>query len=239
MNRLKTLISLLLAAAVFLMLQACSMNTYTAESGDLLIKVDTGSEWLHNHPLIGPITRPNPPTFAIWITDELNNYIDDIYVTKKIGQVAWIANDDPRPEALPLWSSVRGGQPTVENQVPDGLSGATPSIASSFKVSPASGLSRFIIWLEINHSLDYNSFFPEGVNDDEADNYSGGIGGSGQPALVYRADIDTALNAGSIVELILAGHSESGGDDSGVYYADLTCITTAADIIEKVEVEIK
>jgi len=215
------------------------MNTLEMETGSFQITLQPGDNWLHDHPLFGPFTFENPPTFALWITDEFDTYVDTIYVSKKIGQVAWISNDDPRPEALPLWSFKRGGQPTEESPVPDGITGATPKDSSMYQVSPGSGLSKFTLWLELNHSLDYNSYYLEGINDENAENYSGGIGGSGQPSLVYRADIDLNTDSGMLINFVLAGHGEPGGESTGTVYADTSSVSSAKEILERAEVKIQ
>ncbi|WP_155816629.1 hypothetical protein [Sphaerochaeta pleomorpha] len=214
------------------------MQSLEFETGSLKITMESGDEWLHDYPLLGPIAMKNPPTFALWVTDESDNYIDTIFVTKKFGEVSWIANDDPREEALPLYSFVRGGQPTKETPAPDEITGATPLASSSYKVIPSSDLKKCKLYLEINHSLDYNSFFLEGVNDMNASNYSGGIGGSGQPALVYCAVIDRESDASKTVEFELVGYSEPGKAGNGTIYTDLSQITTAKDIVKTVKVQV-
>lgn len=220
------------------LLTSCSMQPLEFETGSLKVTLESGSEWLHDYPLLGPVVMKNPPTFALWVTDEADNYIDTIFVTKKYGEASWIANDDPREEALPLYSFVQGSQPTKESPAPDAVTGATPLASCSYKVIPASDLNKFNLYLEINHSLDYNRFYLEGVTDVNAPNYSGGIGGSGQPALVYRAVVDREQDVSKTIAFTLVGHSEPGKKGNGTIYADVSQITTAKEIVDAVQVQI-
>lgn len=240
MERFNLVRDTLVCVFLCIFFQGCSLSPLEIEAGRFLVSVETGKNWLHDYPILGPIKKKNPPTYALWITDEYDRYIDTIYVTKKMGEASWVSNDDNRPEALPLWSYMRGGQPSEKNRAPDGVTGATAKVSSKYLVSPGSYLSKFKIWLEINHSIDYNDYFPTGINDENASNFSGGEGGSGQPALVYSSSIiDMVNDSESVVELILCGHSEPGGAKTGTIYGDLSKITSAKKIIANVKVELR
>ncbi len=227
---------LLLAQALSLLV-ACSSSRFPYSvqrtDGDIVVELVTGPNWIHDFPLFGPISKPNRPTFALWISDEAGRYIDTIFVTAKMARGAWSFADDERPEALPLWSSVKG------RPVPDALSGATPKGASSYQINPKTLPDRFIVWLEINHSVDYNESYPEGVEDPADPRYSGGRGGSGQPALVYRAQVEPAKQSSSLVELTLFGHSDAGGLGGGALSVDLSGLDSALHILKKAVVHIR
>lgn len=163
---------------------SCQLGFVNVEDGNMAISIETGSYWLHDYPLWGPIIKKNPPTFAIWLTDENDVYIRTVYASKKVSSANWIANDDSRPESLPQWFRQRGGQPTEENPETDALTSATPR--QSFTCTDDSGsLERFKIWFEINHSIDYNQYFTSELFDEDDFQFNGGTGGSGQPAVVY------------------------------------------------------
>lgn len=46
-----------------------------------------------------------------------------------------------------------------------------------------------MVKVEVNHSSDFNDSYPKNAPAGDA-HYSGGKEGSGQPALIYRADVD-------------------------------------------------
>lgn len=230
-------------AMAIVSLAACACSTAFLKSDDWSIQVDivAGEEWVHPFPLFGPITKPNYPTFALWVTEEDGTYIDTVFVTKKIGDASWAYADDGRPEALPLWSKVRGGQPSSGSPVADGVSGASPRGSQAYGLTRGALPDRIYIWLEINHSVDYNASYKEGISDPDAPFYSGGKGGSGQPALVYRALVDLSQSPGTGFSLDLVGHSEAGGvwDGTDYYAADPGEITTALSIVKSATVTLR
>lgn len=212
---------------------ACQMPDLAYAEGDLQLSIEAGDEWLHDFPLFGPFKIKNPPTMAAWVTDEHGNFLQTIYVSDKMGRSEWKFNQDNRPEALPTWVYQRGGQPTTDAPESDGVTGATPDGDQSFALSPSDDLERFYIWLEVNHSVDYNQAYPEGVEDPQAPGYSGGEGGSGQPALVFRVFVDRNLHQGRTLPMDILGHSAPGGISDGTLYTELQGITTARNIVRE------
>ena len=63
--------------------------------------------------------------------------------------------------------------PTKKEPLIDGISGATPHKSFEIKLSPTTTLKKFIVKIEINHSTDFNEYFPKSAKEGEA-NYSGG-----------------------------------------------------------------
>ena len=107
--------------------------------------------------------------------------------------------------------------PTKKEPFTDGLTGATPHSGFDVKMQPAGGLKQFRIKIEINHSTDFNESYPKSAQEGD-DNYSGGKEGSGQPAVVYAADIDLTSGVTSYVASLI-GHSSPDGS-SGQLYTD-------------------
>ncbi|NMM64747.1 DUF2271 domain-containing protein [Clostridium sp. P21] len=206
----------------------------------LSVSVVKGEEYLHKFQVNSLINIKTPPQFAIWIEDLNGNYVDTIYATSKIVNQNW--SKDPnnsaqggkieRKEALPYWMYKRGN-----NKInPDIVSSATPKGSSiiSNKINEKQG--GYIIFMEVNMSTDFNEYYPKNVEKGK-DNYSGGPWGSGQPALIYSSNIN--LNStNKIYDLKLIGHSSPDGSD-GNLYKDLSKVTTAKSIINKITVEIK
>lgn len=211
---------------------SCAAAGLTAGSGSLRIDLVPGPAWLHNFSLF----TKNPPQFSLWIEKESGEYVETLYATRKIATQGWIFNGgNRRKEALPVWCHARGivypdglYLPTKERPLTDALSGATPKAEFSLRFDPPPGLERFYVYLELNHSTDFNAAYPADAAAGTSA-YSGGKEGSGQPALVYRVLVDTAAsNVGSDPERV--GHSSSDGSD-GAVYPDVAGIDSALGIL--------
>lgn len=219
---------------------SCGKDELHFEQGDLKISVETGPHWLHDFPLLLGIKVKNPPQFAIWLTDLDTNYIGTLFCTHKIAREGWVMNHgNRRKEALPFWAYCRGVQeadglflPTKKTPLTDAVSGATPHEDYALRYEPGSR-KHFLIFAEFNHSTDFNETYPKQARPGTF-GYSGGKEGSGQPALVYRAEIDLESSSKEWV-LQLAGHSSPDGSD-GKLYPDLTGIGSALGIVKKVVV---
>lgn len=88
----------------------------------------------------------------------------------------------------------------------------------------------------MNHSIDWNEACPKSAKEGDT-NYSGGKEGSGQPAVVYAAVVDLT-NGQKEFEAELLGHSSPDGN-SGRIYADISELTTALHIVERITVQIR
>jgi hypothetical protein len=211
---------------------SCDAVGVSAGSGALRADLTPGEAWIHGFSAFAK----NPPQFSLWIEDESGRYVKTLYATKKIAKEAWVFNGgNRRKEALPYWSRKRGivypdglYLPTKEQPLTDGLTGSTPKAAFTLSFDPLEGLTRFFVYLEVNHSTDFNAAYPaDAAPGTQA--YSGGKEGSGQPALVYRVLIDmSADSAGAAYELV--GHSSPDGSDGSVD-RDVTGIDSALEIL--------
>ena len=176
--------------------------------------------------------------------DTQGNYLSTVYVTHKIATQSWQASGgNRRKEALPHWCYSRGVKyddglylPTKKEPLTDGISGATPHGSFDIKLSPAIALKTFVVKIEINHSTDFNEAFPKSAKEGEA-NYSGGKEGSGQPAIVYAANVDLSAGKKSF-EANLVGHSSPNGS-SGKVSKDTSGLTTALHIVKRITVIIQ
>lgn len=228
------------------LLACCSCNNDLVEykSNDLKITLPKGESWLHDFPLFLGISRKNPPQIAIWLEDNDGNYLSTVYVTHKIATQSWLmAGKNRRKEALPHWCYSRGVKyddglylPTKKEPFTDGLTGATPHSGFDVKMQPADGLKQFRIKIEINHSTDFNESYPKSAQEGD-DNYSGGKEGSGQPAVVYAADIDLTSGVTSYVASLI-GHSSPDGSN-GQLYTDTSSLTSALKIVEQITITIQ
>jgi len=192
----------------------------------------------------------NHPTFAIWLEDTSGKFIQTLFVTHSIGQGifthgdnsdgTWKPGEVRRPAALPYWAHKRGimnddgsFEPTPKTKVPDAYSGATPE--GSFLLSTKADLllsGKVKLLMEINQPWDWNEFWTNTMYLDDADYKT-----SCQPAVVYEAVVDFDL-PGTKLEMKPVGHSHYSGK-TGELYADLSTLTTALHIAEKVMVSVK
>lgn len=205
-----------------------------AQGQPLSIRIVPGENYLHKFQLSKLISIKTPPQIAIWVEDTEGNYIHTLYATEKITTKNWAkapsdrASKIERMEALPVWThKAQRNQATF-----DAVSAATPKGGATLNTQAQVLSGPFLIWAEVNMSTDFNAFYPKEAKKGDA-NYSGGEMGSGQPALLYGASVDLA--AGRSYTLALSGHSSVDGSD-GLLYGDLSTITTASDIIDRIEV---
>jgi len=195
------------------------------------------------------------PLFAIWLEDTLGNYIETLYISrviasstfdygKKVGET-WEPDVKRRPEALPYWSHKRGIKaadglfmPLGDASDLDGVSGATAT--SNFQLKTNSDLNNsknIVILLEVNQSYDWNEFYSSDRFPD--DKIYSGSGQVGQPSLIYQAqfhEIKPEAKVHKLMELI--GHGHHSGRN-GELFTDLTQITTAKNILERIIVTIQ
>lgn len=225
-------------------LTSCDKNLVTYEQNDMKILVTKGDEWLHDFPLLLGINTKNPPQIAIWVEDPAGNYITSIYVSHRIATESWRFNSgNRRKEALPVWCHARGIQspdglylPTEDTPLADGISGATPRGSFDVKMRPIGDLKQFVVKIELNHSTDWNDSYPKNAKEGEAD-YSGGKEGSGQPAVVYAAEVDLDSNQKQYTATII-GHSSPDGSNGDIY-PDTSSLTSALNIAKEITINIQ
>jgi hypothetical protein len=193
----------------------------------------------HNHPLL-----------VVWVEEPSGKYLQTLYVSKSIATSifnygdhsdgVWTEGVVRRPAALPYWSHKRGIQaedglylPTPENPVPDAYSGATPQDNFILNTRLDGTLEeKFFVLLEINQPWDWNTFWTNNKYPDDEDYKS-----SSQPSVVYRALIDPK-KTGERVPMEVIGHGHYSGDD-GSLSEDLSTLTTALKIAEKITITVK
>ena len=233
---------------ICLLFATCSCRKDLVEygQGDLKILVEQGEHWLHDFPLFLGIKKKNAPQIAIWVEDMQGKYLSTLYVTHKVATQSWIGSKgNPRKEALPHWrwaqvaDGVSGATPNGGidiKPIADGITGATPRGSFDVKLRPTELLKQFVIKIELNHSTDFNDHYLETAKEGEP-NYSGGKEGSGQPAVVYAATVDLQSGATSF-DAVLLGHSSPDGT-SGRIYPDVSKLTTALKIVERITINVQ
>ena len=211
------------------------------------VPVIPGEHYLHDFPLFLFISLHNPPQMVLWAETIDGQFIDTLMVTEKIGEMKWMkGSKDPigdgeirRPEALPVWEWKRGvfasdglPLPTKDSPLPDDISHASPKVDFTVKTDLPEAYDEFYLFFEVNHSTDFNEAYPSDAQVG-SDHYNGGVMGSGQPALVYRAYIHLSKPELSSKTFELLGHSSPSGED-GTIYTDMQGIESALDIIASI-----
>ncbi|MCR5454558.1 MAG: DUF2271 domain-containing protein [Bacteroidales bacterium] len=229
---MKKMITLLVIVAMVITNHSCSKEELMYETGDMSVCVEAGEGWLHNYPLFLGINKKNPPQIAIWLEDYNGQYLTTLYASKKIAQQEWVgAHGNTRKEALPYWTHQCGKLPLI-----DGMSGATPQKTFDVRMQYKSEHRLLRVMIEVNHSIDWNDAYPENAESGAA-NYSGGNEGSGQPALIYEADVDLDSDSKTF-EAMLIGHSSPDGTDGYIHH-NMDGITSALTIVKRITIHVK
>jgi len=167
------------------------------------------------------------PTFAIWIENPETKKTKTIFVTSRAGVDDWEGKVEV-PTALPLWDSIsnKESQTDQSDTSIDAISGATPLpgyFTTRVRVNPE---SRWTCWIEMNLAGDYNEHYKEfdEVNK-ETDEY-----GTGQPAIVYKAEIE-AVNGNTVVPEVVG---MSVFNEQGKIMHPLEGITSALDVFDEI-----
>ena len=118
----------------------------------------------------------------------------------------------------------------------DAVTGATPKGSFDIKLTPTGKIKKLILKVEIYHSTDWNDAYPKSAQQGDS-NYSGGKEGSGQPALVYAAEVNLTSGEKEF-QLNLIGHSSPDGSDGDIT-TDISSITTALNIVKSITINLK
>ena len=212
---------------------------------DLEIFIHPGAHYVSEPlPIFLGLTFRTVPQIAIWAEDERGNYLETLYITGKAATAAWLTFNPfsdavvRRPEALPRWSHQRGVRtpddqlmPTAEHPLPDAITAATPLSSHMVRTRLPAGHSKIRLMLEINRSFDFNEHWHRQAFPDDPIYTSNGS--SGQPALIYAAELDLSGDKADWQPLPfkLVGHAHHSGQD-GRIYADMEGFTTALELID-------
>ena len=161
------------------------------------------------------------PQFAAWIEDSQGKYISTLIVTDSSAKNKWTsAPKEGRSEALPVWSHKRQYNTDI-------VSTATPRSAVGIRMNNSSLINEqeYNIYLEINHSYDYNNFWTENNS-----------GVNGQPSLIYHANFIAGTQ--ERVYLTPVGHGSVDGKNGNIVY-ELGSFTTALKIVKETYINIK
>ena len=241
MYKFTILLAVIITSHVF---ASCDKKLSAYETGSMCVEIKEGDNWLHDYPLFLGIKKKNPPQIAIWIEDTNGMYVSTVYVSRKAATGGWIGADgNNRKEALPCWCHSRGIRnndgsfcPTKDNPVTDAMTGATPRKGFDTYYVDKKDMSHYYVMVEVNHSTDFNDTYTKDA-DVNSPYYSGGEDGSGQPALIYKAEIDMASGKGTFTASLI-GHSSPDGSD-GKVHTDMSGISSALNIVKQINIRLK
>jgi len=223
MKKVNLLICFMIPACIVYF--GCSTGSKNPESNNLNsieLTIDPGDKWLGKRKVF-IFSLDRTPQMAAWIENDTDNYISTIIVTNKNAKKKWLkAPKEGRLEALPVWNN------RISNKsiLIDSISAASSKGSVDVKIDNGSFVKgqEYTVYLEINHSFDYNEFWTEknsGVN--------------GQPSLIYCAKF-SAGTPGKI-KLDPIGYGSVDGS-SGNIVSGLDGITTALAIINEANIVI-
>jgi hypothetical protein len=159
------------------------------------------------------------PQVAVWLESLEGDFIETIYVTAKGEGGTWMmAPKEGRPEALPVWYHLRRGRA-------DAVSAATSPGETRYGSSLALPPGPYVVKLETNRSYDWNADYPKGK-----------AGVSGQPSVVYRADIELGKGA-AVARFEPVGSGSPDGTD-GLVRPGIDGLTTALELFSSMSVAV-
>ncbi len=169
------------------------------------------------------------PTFAIWIEDPETGEAKTIFITNRAGEDDWEGKAEV-PTALPKWNSISKKEKQTDRTGLNinAVSGATPKpgyFTTRVRVKPE---SKWICWIEMNLAGDYNEKYQ---NLDKVSKKTDDFG-TGQPAIIYKANIKAV--SGNIVVPEVIGMSV--WDKQGKIIQPLDGITSALDVFDEITI---
>lgn len=147
-----------------------------------------------NEQLVQESAFGESPTFAIWLENPETGANKTVFVTRRAAVGDWEGKARV-PVALPRWFEVYQSEnethdlPTLDKPAAIAITGATPKpgyFTTSVRVEPE---SNWICWIEVNLSGDYNEYYQEYNQEENIEDEFG----TGQPALLYKAEIQAVL----------------------------------------------
>jgi len=190
-----------------------------------------------NEQLVRESSFGESPTFAIWLDEKTSGRSRTVFATRRAAEGDWEGKAEV-PVALPKWFEVNQVEKEEDQQTSsngksylDASTGATPVPGYFVHRVSASPGSKWTVWIEVNLAGDFNETYQE-YNEElrQEDEYK-----SGQPALLYTAELD--VTRGVEIEPELAGMSILDPDNKVTIQA-IRGITTATDIFDEITISV-
>lgn len=169
------------------------------------------------------------PQIAIWLEYPDSSFYRTVWVTHRAGKNDWVGKIECQV-ALPFWKYRKNSIKNKyhKDEKTDTVTGATPK-QGPFTVSvKIPGDKRWIYYIEVNASGDYNENFPywsaAGLPDSE---------GNGQPSIIYSGDIIGGEGRTNIPYLL--GRTDQWSSLPRIF-KDIDKLTTAKGLITNLKV---
>lgn len=212
---------------VILIITMVVLGLHVFAGSDIELNISEGKYWNHKIDIVPVLFyKKATPQIAVWCEDMNGNLIETVYISGKISD---FIKKGERIEALPVW---RTKYLKNEASKVDGVGGATQTKGVMCSTAMKCVLPEsFRVVAEINNSFDYNEYY---TKDGAKGTEKSGV--NGQPSLIYMKEM--ANNEKSNVKLELYGCGSLTGKD-GEIYKDLSKITTAKEIAQSINIQIK
>ena len=177
-----------------------------------------------------------PAQMAVWLEHPETGHVRTLAVTRRSARGDWKGKSEC-PAALPRWFEVyrretgRKGLPTPQAPAPDAVTRATPTTERFVWTADVEPGSRWVCWVEVNISADFNAAFPK--LDEATQRMDTHF--CGQPSLLYRAEV--VAEPGARVLPALWGRTVRD-TATGETSRDLKGITSAKNILAAIEVRV-
>ena len=182
-------------------------------------------------------TFAEPPQFAIWLEDPVSHQLKTIFVTYRSATGDMVGKYEC-PGCLPRWFEVfkqetgKAGYPTQDYPAPAAVTVPTPQdehFKLTYEVKPN---SKWICWLEMNLAGDFNEKYQEYDPNTKTIDWDF----SGQPPLIYRAEITATPGKQFVPELY--GKAVLNSPDGQTVQPITDGITTAKDVFISIKINI-
>ncbi|MEM0965802.1 MAG: hypothetical protein AAGJ81_06615 [Verrucomicrobiota bacterium] len=179
------------------------------------------------------------PQIAIWAEAEDGTVLETFFVSQSAAfanEFEWGGETFTREEVLPIWYSrykdILGKEPLAEDV--DGVSSATPIQDFSMETYLKYQGMPFSVFVEVNAPDDPNQIFHH--EQSESGDYFNREG-IGQPSIVYEAYVFPDDDQRWFL-MTAAGHSSTSNNTTGEINYDLSDMTTAKQIVEKILMQV-
>lgn len=174
-----------------------------------------------------------PPQIAIWLESTESKQVRTVWVSNRAAKNNWKGKVEC-PVALPYWESrvrLAERERTSSNKrmaLADGQTAATPTGGAFVQKAVVEKDSKWVYFIEVNVSGDYNAAFPYWSEDGRPDPE-----GNGQPSVIYRGEISADGRSKSVPCLIGRTFQRYAADSINT---DLSGITSARRLLSGIKV---